>query len=91
MVVQKNQYFQKKFLNKQTTNITSVLSRINQSRQQSQSSDEWIAEQRQNWGVFWELGLAEKKKDPTDPTGTLKVPGYLKMQSGQGWPNLKFQ
>ncbi len=27
------------------------------------------AQDRRNRGAFWELGLAEREKDPTDPTG----------------------
>jgi len=40
-----------------------------QSQGQAQGQAQAQGQDRRNKGVFWDLGLAIKENDPTDPTG----------------------
>ena len=40
-----------------------------QAQPQAQAQAQAQAQDRRNKGVFWDLGLAVKESDPTDPTG----------------------
>ncbi len=44
------------------------------------------AKDRRNKGVFWELGLATKENDPTDPTGK-KIRAVCKCRNDKQFPH----